>query len=184
MRRVVLGLAVLAGLTAGTSTARAQNTNFSDPFFLYYGFYLPRQQALINQPGPETTIQAAQMNRQQMTVYDRAGMYSPQPGIGAAELNSDAPFAGRTMSRSPRARTTPTGVLSTNIHGLGHSSYFSRTGVYYPTIRSGRGRSGSGRPAGGGAMMPGMGGGGMAGMGGVPSPMSGAPAMNVQNYGR
>ena len=56
MRRILLGLAALAGLAMCPARGQAQVSNFSDPFFLYYGWYLPRQQALANQPGPEVGI--------------------------------------------------------------------------------------------------------------------------------
>ena len=62
MRRFRIALVVL-GLAASTaSTVRAQtgfaaaSGGFSDPFFLYYGFWLPRQQYLAAQPRAEDSI--------------------------------------------------------------------------------------------------------------------------------
>src|SRR5437764_206285 len=68
MRRILLGLAVVLGLGAFPSSGWAQANNgglFSDPFFFYYGFYLPRQQALSNQRGPELVINSNAAVRQQ-----------------------------------------------------------------------------------------------------------------------
>jgi hypothetical protein len=188
MRRIGLAIVAITALSAFSGTARAQTTGFSDPFFLYYGWYLPRQAALAAQPGPEVTVQQNQFVRQQAAVVDRAGLYSAPAGIGFDELNSSNQFAGRTMGRMPHAVAARTGINSTNINGAGHSSFFNRTSQYYPTMRSGRSRGGAGgRPAGG--ALPGMGMGMAGGFGGGygaqnMNPMAGAPAMSLPGTGR
>jgi hypothetical protein len=177
MRRIMLGVAVLAGLASAPSSSRAQVQNFGDPFFQYYGFFLPRQQALLNQPGPEVGIAANQQMRAQMAVTDRAGLYDPVGEIGAAEMNSATPFAGRTMgsSRIPRNARGGMGIPTSHINGSGPGSYYNRFAGYYPTMRSGRSRGSRGGAVMGGAPMGGGGANyGMTNMSGfMPSATSG-----------
>jgi hypothetical protein len=189
MRRILGAVLATAAFSVLSAPAQAQvnNAGFSDPFFLYYGWYLPRQAALAAQPGPEVAIQQNQFIRQQAAVADRSGLYSPPTGIGFNELNSPDQFAGRTMSRMPRSIPARTGINSTNITGAGHASFFNRTSQYYPTMRSGRSRGlPGGRPGGAGAAGMGMGMGAPAGAFGGQNmnPLAGAPAMPVQSYGR
>jgi len=150
---MLLGSAVLLGLSLTASTGRAQDFGSGDPFFLYYGFFLPRQAALAAQPGPEVGLQQNQMNRAAMALTDRAGLYDPIRDIGADELNSGTPFAGRS-GRNRLATTAPTGLMTTHIRGTGPAGYYNRTGRYYPTMRTGRGRGAmAGGGGGGGAPM-------------------------------
>jgi len=143
MRRSLLGLAVVIGLGGFASSARAQDSGFSDPFFLYYGFFLPRQNALAAQPQPEDNIRALAAQRQFTAQSDRAGLYDPIGQIGLDELNPN-PFGQRSgSSRVPRHPAN--GVSNTNLRGRGLSQYHNRTNTYYPGLRTGMGASSGSR---------------------------------------
>jgi len=143
MRTSLIGLAVVLGLGMSASTCRAQDAGFSDPFFLYYGFFLPRQAALAAQPQPEDNIRNQAVQRQYRAQTDRTGLYDPVGGLGLDELDPLRPFGQRTGS-SRLARTSPTGMTVTHVNGRGPSGYYNNHGSYYPTIRSGQGRRGGG----------------------------------------
>jgi hypothetical protein len=141
MRHTLLGLAAVVGLSAFAPAAQAQvattSSGFSDPFFLYYGFFLPRQQALSQQRGPELQINAQAEARRDATIVDREGLYGPIPELGADDLDPLRPFGSRT-GRGAAARIPITGVSNTNLQGNGHPGYFNRHGSYYPSLRVGR----------------------------------------------
>ncbi len=140
MRTSLIGLAVVLGLGILAPTSRAQDTGFSDPFFLYYSFYLPRQAALAAQPQPDDQIRFNNSQRQIEVRSERAGLYEPLPAIGLDELDPMRPFGQRSGS-TRLARTSPSGLISTNLTGHGATGYFNRSGSYHPTLRSGQSRS-------------------------------------------
>jgi hypothetical protein len=81
MRRLILGLSVGLGLLGITPCVRAQaqafSPGFSDPFFLYYGVYLPRQQYLASQPTTATQLNDVAIARQNYALSDRSGLRAP-----------------------------------------------------------------------------------------------------------
>jgi len=177
MRRTLIGLAVVIGLSATAKSSRAQDGGFSDPFFLYYGFYLPRQAALAAQPQPDDQIRAQSAQRQYEVRSERQGLYDPGGGLGLDDLDPLRPFGQRSGS-SRLARTTPTGIVSQNLTGRGPAGYYMRHNSYYPTMRVGRGRNAgtSGVALGGGMSAPR----GMGGMGGMSMP----PTTSIRPTGR
>ncbi len=166
MRFSLLGLTVALGVSAFASEARAQVpfTNINDPFFAYYSFYLPRQQALANQPGPEATINAIAANRQAYAATNRNDIFDPGAGADIFDSNGDfAPNAGarrRTLSAGPSR-------IGGNTNGLGPQGFYNTaaTKLYYPSLRKGqnknanvsviRSRGFSGGGFGGGLGLPG-----------------------------
>ncbi len=111
MRRPLFGLVVALGISAVSSEARAQVPfgNINDPFFAYYSFYLPRQQAQALSPGPEATINAVTANRQQYAATNRNGMFDPNgvraPGSArptSATISPRAAASGRGAFRPTR----------------------------------------------------------------------------------
>lgn len=138
LRRIGLGIMALGLLSAASSTARAQDGGFSDPFFLYYGYFLPRQAALATQAHPEDLYRAQAAQRNYAAAVDRSGLMDPGAGIGYDELDPNRPFGLRSGSTN-MVRTTPTGLPS-SVARTGHSAprqHFANHGSYYPTIRSG-----------------------------------------------
>src|SRR5205807_1487579 len=96
MRRFLLGFVAVLGLSACSQTAQAQAfTNAGDPFFLYYGFYLPRQQALSYQQGPEAIMSSALAGRQMAAMGAREGLYDQRPSDLYDVVDPLNPFAGR-----------------------------------------------------------------------------------------
>src|SRR5947209_6838977 len=77
MRRPMFGLAFALGVLAFAPAAQAQGVGFSDPFFLYYGFYLPRQASIAAQPSTPSMIGDVAAARQNYALADRAGLYDP-----------------------------------------------------------------------------------------------------------
>jgi len=150
MRPTLTGLAVLLGLGLFATAASAQDGGFSDPFYLYYSFYLPRQAALAAQPGPEDEIRYNNAQRQIEVRSERAGLYEPIPAIGLDELDPMRPFGMRSGS-TRMVHTSPMGMVSTNLTGRGPSGYYNHVGSYYPTLRSGSGTGRGARRGGGGA---------------------------------
>ena len=172
MRPSRIGLAVALGIGMFATSAKAQDGGFSDPFFLYYGFYLPRQAALAAQRQPEDSIRAYSAQRQYAAQTDRAGLYAPFSAVGSEDLNPLAPFGSRSGS-SRLARTSAMGLPAGNVGGHGVSGYHNSLGSYYPSQRGtgasfarSRPRAMSVVPAGRGSM------GGMGGMG-MPNPYAG-----------
>jgi hypothetical protein len=172
MRRLLLGLVIALGVSAIASEARAQ-TNLSDPFFAYYSFYLPRQQAQALQPGPEATINAVTAYRQQFAATGRNGMFDPN-GAGSDPFGSgdDSGFdTGKGRRRSSPSASGRFGVHGGNLKGLGPQGYFNASlSKYYRDLRTGRGKNANVavmRASRGG----GLAGGGYGGMGGgIPGP--------------
>lgn len=145
MRRTAIGAAVILGAICLGDSAHGQTSvnnggGFSDPFFLYYSWFLPRQQYLTTQAGPELSINARAAARQESVIVDRQALYERVPSLGMDDLGADPlqPFT-RQGGTSRLARTSPTGIVSQNLGGTGPPGYYNR-GVagYFPTIRSGR----------------------------------------------
>src|SRR5262245_16950315 len=98
MRRPILGLTIVLGVMALVpAEGRAQFIDGTgDPFFLYYGFYLPRQAALAATPRPEMTINNMAAIRQENALTERAGLYDPVSPFGSGAFDPSHPFADRT----------------------------------------------------------------------------------------
>jgi hypothetical protein len=140
MRIRLLGLGLAFGLSLFASSARAQDAGFSDPFFLYYGFFLPRQNALASQAQPEDFYRNQGLQRQYAAQVDRSGLYGENGYIGQEELNPLSPFGTRSGS-TRMVRTVPQG-LRTTVSLRGHSAppdTFQQTRNYFPGQRSGMG---------------------------------------------
>lgn len=136
MRRSSLGLVALLGVIASASEARAQTpfTNFNDPIFAYYSFYLPRQQAQALQPGPEATIANITANRQAYAATNRNDMFDlSSPGIDP-ETGEFSPNGGARRSVSRHGG---------NLNGQGPAGFYNTTTTkrYHPTLRPGFGRN-------------------------------------------
>jgi hypothetical protein len=141
MRRTLFGLVVL-GVAAVSSEARAQVpfTNVNDPFFAYYSFYLPRQQAQALSPGPEATINAITANRQQYAATNRNGVFDPNSAaFGTGEFSDD--FSSNGLVRRKGVTTGGVSKHGGNLNGLGPAGYYNAANRYYPTIRTGRGKN-------------------------------------------
>jgi hypothetical protein len=155
--RIGLGIIAFGLLSATASTARAQG-GFSDPFFLYYGYFLPRQNALATQAQPEDLYRAQAAARSYAASVDRSGLYDPGSAIGLDELDPNRAYGTRTGSTN-MVRTNPSGLV-TSISRTSHSAprtHFARHGSYYPGIRGGGGpavRRGSSGAAGIGVGAP------------------------------
>jgi hypothetical protein len=145
MRRPLLGLVVALGISAVASEARAQVpfTNVNDPFFAYYSFYLPRQQAQAMSPGPEATINAVTANRQQYAATNRNGMFDPNsPSYGSFDTGDEFSMNPALRKRSISNRGTRYGVHGGNLNGLGPQGFYnSKLNFYYPNLRTGRGKN-------------------------------------------
>ena len=139
MRRILLGLGALIGAAGMATEARAQVpfTNINDPFFAYYSFYLPRQQAQALQPGPEATIATITANRQAYAATNRNDMFDTNsPGI-AGDTGDFTPNSGlRRQAGAARASR-----IGGNLNGLGPAGYFNNARQYHPTLRSGISRN-------------------------------------------
>jgi hypothetical protein len=148
MRRMLGILAVLAIISAAAKEGRAQVSSAAgDPFFLYYGYFLPRQAAMAAQPRVEDTINAASISQQAYAQTNRSSLTDPSGGYGADRFADSGFLDGRI--RGGRAATGPGGmttqrlrstVPSTNMPGTGPQLYFNRTAAYYPGMRQGVGR--------------------------------------------
>jgi hypothetical protein len=141
MRQTLLGLVVALGLSTLASEARAQVpfSSINDPFFAYYSFYLPRQQAQALSPGPEATINAITANRQQYAATNRTDMFDPRAQAGGF-LDSGGDFL---PNAGLRRRTISAGAsrVGGNLNGLGPQGRFNAAAQYYPGLRTGRGRN-------------------------------------------
>lgn len=140
MRRFPWILAVVAG-AFWASEGRSQEVGLggfgSDPFALYYGFFLPRQAALAAQPGPEATINSITADRQRYAVTNRASLYDPaSPYAGVGGVEDLGTFDSDRGERIARPRSS--GLTSNHTMGSGPQTYYNRTARYYPTLRSGR----------------------------------------------
>jgi hypothetical protein len=148
MRRHWLALAVALGaicLAPSRGQAQFVGDGTGDPFFLYYGFYLPRQAALAASPRPENIINDMAAIRQQSALTERAGLYDPASPFGAGSFDPSQPFGDRRYGRRTGAGIAAVG---TSINGSGPPMYYNRHAAYYPTLRVGRG-SYAGAAAGG-----------------------------------
>jgi hypothetical protein len=124
--------------------ARAQNPSFSngDPFFLYYGWYLPQQQALANQPRIQDTIQQNVAQNQAYATTNRSNLYDPNGGYG--RFNPYAPDTGEvgmgpTGGRGPATGRLRSTVPTSNARGQGPPLYYNRMAQHYPSMRVGQG---------------------------------------------
>jgi len=146
MRRVMLGLAVVLGCSALSSPAHGQastavtSSGFSDPFFLYYSWYLPRQEALANQPGPQMMVNQQAAARRENAMMDREDLLAPPPLLGFDELDPLRPFGRQGGYRGVRA-IPHTGITHQNLNGSGPPSYYNRVAGYHPGLRTGVGRN-------------------------------------------
>lgn len=136
MRRPMFGLAIVLGaLTLAPAEGRAQFVDGTgDPFFLYYGFYLPRQAALAATPRPEMTVNSMAAIRQENALTERAGLYDPVSPFGSGTFDPSRPFGDRTAGR----RGGGMAGSGTSINGSGPPLYYNRTAAYYPNLRTGR----------------------------------------------
>jgi hypothetical protein len=164
MRRMLAVLTALAAVSAFAKEGHAQQVGFSDPFFLYYGYFLPRQAAIANQPHVEDTINSAVASQQAYAQTNRAGLYDPAGGYGSSDPFSstdplDSPNRRGTGGRAPMGVRSRGSIPTTNINGSGPALYFNRTAQHYPNMTrmqhgpnrnlavAGRGvRSGAGAP--------------------------------------
>jgi hypothetical protein len=138
MRRLLLGLAVAFGLAAFAPAVQAQgfSAGFSDPFFLYYGFYLPRQAALAAQPSVPNQLNDVAASRQNYALADRAGLYEPNTNqFGFDQADPLSPFKPRTgAERLPRL---PYNVASPRVETHMMNGSYRSAARYYPAMRPG-----------------------------------------------
>jgi len=164
MRRLFLGMAVALGLSAVAPASQAQiQSNFTDPFFLYYGWYLPRQAALAAQPTSVDIINQASVNRQLNATTERGGYFEPIEPFGLNELDPNRPFQRQPGSGPAYTRRSLSTLTTPSMSGSGPPGYYNRAGMYYPNLRAGHGSNANiytARRRGGYGM------GGMGGMGG------------------
>ncbi len=145
MRRIlILGLVILGAVAGLGQSARAQTLGgaalFNDPFLAYYGYFIPQQLYQASRPRVEDTVQQFSAARQYTALTDRAGLYDP---IGALGVDEDPLRAFGSSSGSSRLpRTSPMGLVNTNLTGSGPGGYYNRVNNYYPTLRMGRGGNG------------------------------------------
>jgi hypothetical protein len=166
MRRLLLGLFLVLGISAFGPEARAQLFGgINDPSLVYYGLYLPRQAQQSMLSTPEQTLNAVSANNQLLASTNRNGMFDPNSnGLGMDE--GDFTTNGTRKKRSFNGTTSRFGVHGGNLNGLGPQGYYNTAQRYYRDLRTGRGRNANvfaGPRRGGG-------GGGYGGMGGVPGP--------------
>ena len=162
MRRALLVTAALIAASAWATEGRAQDGGFSDPFFLYYSYFLPRQAALAAQPSVNDSINANVADRQAYATTNRASLYDPNGGYGAFhDYDPNAVFeGGRNQGRSGTPLRTR-GLPTSHTRGQGPSLYYNRAARYHPALRSGQGPNqnlaaggrGTARPRGGAAGM-------------------------------
>ena len=155
MRRFLVSLVVLLGLSALAPSSNAQNGVFSDPFSLYYGFYLPRQQVIANQRTSQDVINDAAIARQESAamVSEREGLYDDIQPFALDELDRDRPF-GRTRGLGRSYEERPAATFGNASKGTGTSSYFG-TGAarslaqFHPGLKPGSGQNRNVRSSGG-----------------------------------
>jgi hypothetical protein len=138
MRLLLVAALVALAVSSSAQPARAQvfSNNFDDPFFFYYGFYLPRQASLAMMPRPENTVNAMAAIRQQQTMTERAGLYDPVQPFGSVAFDPKRPFAERRAGRRFGGGVASAGVAN---NGTGPPRYYNRTSAYFPGVRAGRG---------------------------------------------
>lgn len=146
MRRVWMGLIVAVGLALCPASSQAQVTQSGgDPFSLYYGFYLPRQQALLNQPGPTAQLNTMAIERKYQAQVDRSELYDPSVEPFYLDMGGDPARFGSRTGQERKVRTAPMGVVSTVRAGHGDPRFFNRIGSYYPSFRTGGGARAGGQ---------------------------------------
>jgi hypothetical protein len=177
MRRSLWVLVAVSAVSAWANPGRAQvpaASGFSDPFFLYYGWYLPRQAALADQPRIQDTISANVAAQQVYAQTNRSSLYDPNGGYGRFDPNSTYDPFNPASQGGPRPRSgTPmpkmrSGTPTSNINGQGPAIHYNRTAQYYPSIRQGQGPNRNVSMAGRGVRR-----GASFGAMGMPSPMPG-----------
>ncbi|HEY2157961.1 MAG TPA: hypothetical protein VGH33_20200 [Isosphaeraceae bacterium] len=144
MRRALWVLAAGAAILGWADGSRGQfpSSSAGDPFFLYYGWYLPQQAALANQPRIQDTIQANVAQNQAYATTNRSNLYDPNGGYGRFNPHAPEPELGAGAGASGRGtiglrmRST---VPTSNANGQGPSLYFNRTAQHYPSARVGQG---------------------------------------------
>jgi hypothetical protein len=138
MRHRVLGLGLGLGLFLACVPAQAQDYN--DPFFLYYGFFLPRQAAISATPTVNDTLNAVTATRQATATTNRATLYDPNGNLAPLDdFEGPAGLGGGRARTDDRSRSIASGRFPTgNSNGMGPAQFYSRTARYYPTLRSGK----------------------------------------------
>jgi hypothetical protein len=136
---LALAVALGVGLLIPTGRVEAQFLGGgSDPFSLYFGYYLPHQAYIAAQPTPLDTINRITAERQFSAITDRAGLYDPISPYGTEEIDPLAPYSpsrkGERLARPHVFAST-----TTNSRGTGPALYYTRTARYYPSIRVGQG---------------------------------------------
>ena len=176
MRQLTCGMVFVLGFALAGASARAQVTGgipATDPFSLYYGFYLPRQAAMAVTPRAETPINQMAAIRQQNALTERAGLYDPVQPFGS-DYDPANPFARGKPRAGGRA------VHAAGSNGIGPPMYFNRTATYYPAPRTGRTMNSSLAAGGNAYRPPAMGLRSSTGMMGMPS-MPSMPSMGGFN---
>lgn len=140
MRHVMLGLAAVVALSFLAPAAQAQvaggfSSGFSDPFFLYYGFYLPRQQYLAAQPSTPNMLNEVAAARQGAVMADRQGLYdAPVSPFSPDLIDPLSPFSPKRTTPLPRL---PMHFVRPRAHnGLPPVQAYNRTARYFPSIVS------------------------------------------------
>lgn len=169
MRYILLSMAALVGLCSLPAPAQAQIDGFNDPFFLYYGFYVPFQANRANLPRAEDTVRAYSAQRQMTAQTSRPEVFDPFGAMG--EYDPLRAF-GSEGGRTPLPPTNPMGIVSLNVDGSGPAGYYNRVNTYFPTLRMGRGANQSLAPI---SQSPPRGRNISGGGYGLPTPYSGAP---------
>ncbi|WP_152051892.1 hypothetical protein [Tautonia marina] len=188
MSRFRIGLVVAIGLLAISPSARAQfvpnlppgfGSGQFDPFSAYYGYYLPRNQAIA--------AQLAGGSNEAINLYSQARRANAEAARASTIYEMDDPYRMVPLEDRPYTRP-PTVLLPGQAAGPAPSGYFGRSQRYFYGARTGapgetRGASSARLPQSrvGGRMGGGMGGrmgGGMGGrmgggMGGVGRGMGG-----------
>ena len=175
-RLVALMILTILILGWGSTPAQAQFGGFggpqADPFSAFYGFFLPRQQALANQPSVNRQLNEITIQRQRrIPTINRDEFDDPFGSFGLEALDRELlleadPYAARER-RTPIL--DPTGPASLNNTGRGPLGYFDDSTRYFPhrvqydnpDTPSVDGMGGGGR----GGMRGGRGGGGFRGGG-------------------
>jgi hypothetical protein len=143
MRRAFLGLAAALAIAplALPGPAHGQTPSLgSDPFSLYFGYYLPHQAAIAAQPTPMDTINQNVAQRQSTAQTDRASLYDPISPYGDEDVDPLAPYSGRRgLERRAKVQGFTYGASNENARGTGPAMYYTRTARYFPSLRVGRG---------------------------------------------
>lgn len=138
MRRLIFSLALTTGLLAIVPSVQAQNPiGSSDPFFLYYGYFLPRQQSIAAmQQGSSMAIINSNSEARAFTAPSRQldQDFNLRP-LGMDELDPNAPIG---YGRSQGSRYSGPAILSPGQQGVPQSPiYHNRTAGYFPGLRTG-----------------------------------------------